>query len=226
MIDAPPAAVLLHQARRAQLLDDGGEKAGRRGQVIEIIAARAVFLIDFSQQLGQFLVDLAGRRNRRRCSKCGARTSATDRDRLLVVANSPISLPIMSRNCSVISSLRAKPTRRIPWRAVVLGEVVKRRDQLALGEIAGSAEDHHDAGIAGAAGAGSVIRYRMRSLLRSAFSCLSITLGEFSYGAGKCTAARRSSAAGGALHVSAELVAHARTAFFRRKCDPGASGSA
>src|SRR6185437_1543256 len=32
---------------------------------------------------------------------------------------------------------------------VDLGEVVERRNQLALGQVAGGAEDHHDAGIAG-----------------------------------------------------------------------------
>ena len=74
-----------------------------------------------------------------------------------MVANSPISLLILSRNSSLVSSLRAQSDERELLREQILfGEIVERGNQLALGQIAGGAKDHHDAGIAGAAGAGSV----------------------------------------------------------------------
>ena len=53
--DAPPAVVLLHQARIAQLRDDGSEEAGSRGQIVKVVAARAVLFVDLRQQLAQAL---------------------------------------------------------------------------------------------------------------------------------------------------------------------------
>ena len=70
----------------------------------------------------------------------------------MVVANSAISLDNMSRNSSLVEFVSSEADdREFLGQQIVLGEVVERGKQFALGEIAGSAEDHHGAGVARAA---------------------------------------------------------------------------
>ena len=78
---------------------------------------------------------------------------------MVVVANSPISLPISSRNCSLRQLVaREAHQRELLGQQIVLGEIVERRDEFALGQIARRAKDHHHARIAGTSGAENSLR--------------------------------------------------------------------
>ena len=65
----------------------------------------------------------------------------------------PETMPSFMSGAKLCSSERGGQRRRrrsLPWKKAGLLEVVERGEEFALGEIAGSAEDDHDAGIGGA----------------------------------------------------------------------------
>ncbi len=151
----PPAAVFFHQARRTQLFDHHREEAGRGCQIIEVIAARAMVFVHLGQKLVQFLVNL------------GVVEIAGD---VVNAACEPVPqigvdlgggevADFLADHVSELLAAHFVPGNpdhgEFLGKQIVLRQIVKRGNEFALGEIAGCAKNHHDARIAGAAGAGA-----------------------------------------------------------------------
>ncbi len=153
---APPAMFFGNQICRPQLLDDGGEKVGSRSQVIKIVAARAVLLVDVSQNAAQLFINL--------------RIVEIARD-VVNPAREPMPQVRIDLGGGKIADLLADHVakllavhliashahqRKFLRKQIILGEIVERRDQLALGQVARSAEYHHHARIGRPARAGGI----------------------------------------------------------------------
>ena len=137
-----------HQADCGKVLHDGAEEVRRGGEVIEIVAVGGVVFVDFLEQLLQLLIgavipELAGH--------------------VVDVALEPLLQVGIDRFAGkflqVLRQLGAKfvgghlvprdtDHGKLSRQKIVFRQVVKRRDQLAAGKIAGRAENNHCARIA------------------------------------------------------------------------------
>ncbi len=141
--DPPPASrVLVGQSRLPQLLHDGSKELRRRGQVEQIVALGAVFAVHAGQLGGE------------------SRISGWIGEFAALVIK-PLGEPLkvfgapvfgMQKTGDLIAKLVASQVvERDAHDGKSLGQqfgldqVIKGRDELALGQVAGSAEQNHDA---------------------------------------------------------------------------------
>ena len=141
---------LVGQTHGAELLHDLAEERRRRGEIEQVVAGRALFLVDRRQPLGQLLI------------KVGIAEVAG-------VVVEPIGEPfpqlLLDGGAGELLDVggdpgakfgRAERFDRNPDHRELFGEqlaarqIVERRDQQALGQITGGSENHHHARIAGA----------------------------------------------------------------------------
>ena len=133
----------------ASPLDDVAEEVGRGGEIEEIIAVGVVFLVNLGEGLFELVV-----------SGGIVEVSADITD----AADEPFPQIVVDgaggKLLEVFGDLLARivVAHRIAADAddgkfarqqLLAGEVVERGNQLAAGQVAGKAEDHHDAGIGG-----------------------------------------------------------------------------
>ena len=142
-------ALFLDQTEGAQLLDDFAEEGRCRRQIVEVLPARPVCLVDLFDQILEADICLW-------ILKIAARVI----DALL----KPVPQLGLDRSCrkgldiftQVGAELRrieivesATDNRKVGGEEVATGEVIERRDQLSSRRISGRSEDDHDQRSAG-----------------------------------------------------------------------------
>ena len=136
------------QAGLAQLLNNRGEELGRRRQIEQVIRLRAVFLVHIGELRGQGRI-------RGRIGEFAA------------LIEEPLGEPLPGFRAAVfgwqksgdlVAKLVAAQVvegdahhRKIPGKQFGFHQVEKRGNQLALGQVAGGAEQHHHAWTGGLA---------------------------------------------------------------------------
>src|SRR5208282_518849 len=145
----PPVVVVLgHQSGVRELLDDRAEKSGRGGQVVEKVLMSPVILIDLVEKVVELRVEFV---------------VFEVSGKVVETAGEPLPELVFGTFAAIGADVVVNPLAEFIGRQlgashanhgelageqVGAGEVVERRDQHASGEIAGRAEDHHDARIA------------------------------------------------------------------------------
>src|SRR6266481_107632 len=147
---APPLTVFFaNQLSRAELLRDVSEECGAGGKVEEEISLRIVGLVHCSQRLGQARVEL-------RVMKFTAHiTDPADEPvaELWIHGAGSKGLQFFSQDLPVLLLgvvIASHPHHgKIGRQQLALGKVIQRREELARGEVARAAENHHGARPAG-----------------------------------------------------------------------------
>ena len=152
LLDDQPRPALARLAPLAELVDDRLERGRRDGEVVDAVARRAALLVELAQRLDDLVLALRRRRSRwrrsasrRRASPRRPRANSSRRARCTAFF-------IAATHCLVVCSVRATPT--IPNRSGSRppeGERVERGEELALGQVAGGAEDDERARLGRAA---------------------------------------------------------------------------
>ena len=141
--------LLFGEPGRSQLPDHLTEKSGRGGQIVEVIPARAMLLVD----LGEYRLELLVGGGILKVALPIIEAVDQPIAELAVVGSAAEFRQVVPDALAelvlghVIDG--ASDQREILRQQVLLGQVIERRQQHALGQIAGCAEDHHGAAVRG-----------------------------------------------------------------------------
>ena len=137
---------LLGQAGAAEVLGDDREELGGGGEVEEAVAARpqlGVEVLEVGAQAGVRVGVVEGDRDVAQAPREAVPDVLVDRDARVLLDRRPHALAEL-----VVADVRAGRAhdRRLGRQQLLGGQAVEGREQLALGQIAGGAEDHDRGG--------------------------------------------------------------------------------
>jgi len=144
----PVAVLLLHQSSTGKLLHDGPKVARSSGQVVQEVLVRRVVLVNFGEEVFQLGIKLGVAEVPRKIVEAGNEPLPE----FVVDAIPAVSLDVVKDSLAevIVRHLGARHTHhgKLAGKQSRPGQVVERRNQHASRQIAGGAEDDHDAGIA------------------------------------------------------------------------------
>ena len=145
---APVPVGLFHESVGRQLLNDRTEEVRRDGQVIEEVLLRGVFLVDLSQRI----LDLGVKAIVIEIARDIVEALLEPLPQIAVDTVAAVILDVLIDLLAklFVRQLRARHAdhRELARQQARTRQIVERRNQHAAGQITGSAEDHHHAGIA------------------------------------------------------------------------------
>src|ERR1700722_7126964 len=150
---APVMVVLFHQPHLRQMLDNRAEKIGRCSQIEENITVRGVILIDLLEKIFQLGINLLVTEIAGYVIQTFAKpfhdVLVSLRPRVVVNISGDLLTKLLCRH----SAMRYAHDRELARKQVSFGQVVKRGNKFAAGQIAARAKNDHHARISRPGGA-------------------------------------------------------------------------